>query len=137
MEIGSLKRNSAAVSSGQWIGDIPGMGDVQFKVRGFSSPMAIAYRSRKERSAPRSDRNRDGTLKPEASVRVISELLAEVVLLDWSGITDGGEPVLYSAELAMEWLTDPDMVFFADGVAWAAQVVDRGSAEMREDLEKN
>lgn len=137
MEINSLKRDSAAVSAGQWVGDIPGLGDVWLRVRGLSSPVVVAVRSRKERVVPRDQRERDGSLKPEVGLVVFGEVLHEAVLLDWDGLTDGGEPVPYSAEIAKQWLTDPDLAFFADAVVYAAQIVDKGKITAQGALEGN
>lgn len=137
MDFNALKRDSAAIAAGVWVSDIPEMGDLRLKVRGLSSPVATALRQRKERAAPKTDRDRAGRLKPEASVRVTAEVLLEVVLIDWDGLTDNGKPVPYSREVAEKLLTDPDFLPFADAVAWAATVVDRGEAEKAEDAAGN
>ncbi|MGB3834823.1 MAG: hypothetical protein WA975_23495 [Mesorhizobium sp.] len=129
MEISAFRRDSKVVEAGQWIGDIPGMGDLRLRVRGLSTPTAVAYRSRLERAVPRNKRDRDGSLKPEQSLEVFSQVLLEHVLFDWDGITQDGKPVPYSKDLAAEWLTNPDFRPFADAVAWAAGVVDRGGEE--------
>lgn len=132
MEIKSLKRDSANAEAGQWVSDIPGMGDVRLKVRGFYSPTVIAIRSRKERAVPRDDRERDGSLKPSVAMRIMGETMHEAVLLDWDGFTNEGEPLAFDRALAKDWLTDPDFSAFADAVAWAAQVVDKGLTEDKE-----
>lgn len=137
MEINSLKRDSSKVEAGQWVDDIPGFEDIRLRVRGLSSPTATALRSRKERKVPRDQRERDGSLKPSVGLPLLGEVLCEAVLLDWDGITDGGKPVPYDPELAKKWLTDPDFIAFADAVTWAARMVDQGTAETREELEKN
>ncbi len=137
MDINDLKRNSAAAAEGQWISDIPDLGDVRLRVRGLSSPKVIALRSRKERAVPRKERLRDGSLAPEAAILISGEVLHEAVLLDWDGITSGGKPVKYDPKLAAEWCTNPDFSDFANAVAWAALVVDRGKAEETGDLAGN
>lgn len=137
MEISSIKKDATLVASGEWIADIPGMGDVRLRVRGLTSPQVVALRSRLERKAPRADRNRDGSLKHEAAVRVMKQVLHEVVLLDWDGITDGGKPVPYSVEQASTWLYNDDFRVFADAVTWAASVVDNGAADEAETLAGN
>jgi hypothetical protein len=137
MEISTLKRDSAAVAAGQWVGDIPGMGDVRLRVRGLSSPIVVAVRSRKERKVPRDQRERDGSLKPEIGLVIFGEVLHEAVLLEWDGLTDGGNPVPYSAEMAEQWLTDPDFAFFADAVVYAAQIVDKGQVDAKGELAGN
>ncbi|KKC39505.1 hypothetical protein WH87_04730 [Devosia epidermidihirudinis] len=137
MEISGLKRDSAAIAAGQWVGDIPGLGDVRLRVRGLSSPVVVAVRSRRERKVPRDQRERDGSLTAEVGLVVFGEVLHEAVLLDWQGLTDGGKPVPFDADLAKTWLTDPDFAFFADAVVYAAQIVDKGNADTQEQLEGN
>lgn len=135
MDISVLKRDSGAISSGQWVNDIPGMGKVRVKVRGFSSPEVVEVRSRKERAVPRDERLRDGSLTADAGNRIFNEVLADAVFLDIEGLTEGGKPV--KAEGARKKLVDPDYGPLADAVAWAAHAVDRGVAEATEDLAKN
>lgn len=137
MDIAALKRDSAVITSGQWIGDIPGMGDVRLLVRGLSSPLVVQTRGRMERKIPRDQRERDGSLKADVAVEVFGHVLHEVVLLDWDGLTDGGQPVKYDKALAKEWLTNPDFAFFADAVVYAAQIVDKGRVEDAETLKGN
>lgn len=137
MELKELKRDSKKIEAGVWIGDLPGFDDVRFKVRGLSSPSVLNYQARRNRAIPRRDREPDGSLKPEAALRVLRETLLEIVLLDWDGITENGEPVPYSKERAEELLTDPDYVSFADAVTIAARAVDQGDIEAQEELEGN
>lgn len=137
MDISSFKRDSASVEAGQWVSDIPGMGDARLRVRGLNSRTVIALRARKERKATRDERERDGTLKPAAARAVLGEVLHEAVLLEWDGLTDDGKPFPYDPDVARKWLTDPDFEPFADAVVWAAQIVDRGGADDREALAKN
>lgn len=133
MEISTLKRDSAAVTAGQWVGDIPGLGDVRLRVRGLSSPIVVATRGRKERKVPRDQRERDGSLKADVGLELFGEVLHEAVLLDWEGLTDGGKPVPFDTDLARQWLTDPDFAFFADAVVYAAQIVDKGRVELADE----
>lgn len=137
MDINDLKRDSAAASEGKWIADIPDLGNVRLRVRGLSSPKVIALRSRKERAVPRKERMRDGSLTPETAIRIGGEVLHEAVLLDWDGLTSDGKPVKYDPKLAADWCTNPDFQDFSNAVAWAAMVVDRGAADMTEDLAGN
>lgn len=137
MDIKDIKKNAAEITGGQWVGDIPDMGDLRLRVRGLSSPQVIAIRSRKERAVPRKERLRDGSLRPETGLRISGEVLHEAVLLDWSGLTSDGKPVKYDAALAAEWCTNPDYQDFASAVAWSAMVVDRGDADRTEELAGN
>lgn len=137
MDIASIKRDSSLLETGEWVEDIPGLDDVRLRVRGLTSPTVVAYRARRERRVPPKDRERDGTLKLEAGMRVLADTLLNVVLLDWDGFTSNGEPVPYTKEQAAEWLYDPDFVAFADAVSWASQVVGRGQTQAEEDRSKN
>lgn len=140
MDINDLKRtpeHMAAINDGEWVSDIPGMGSVRMRVRGLSSPKVAAARSRLERAVPRKERDRDGGLTHEKSMAISAEILHRVVLIDWDGISAGGEIVNYSAEQAKEWCTNPAYREFADAVAWAAMTVDRGAADEAEDIEGN
>lgn len=137
MDISTLKKDSSAIAAGQWVGDIPGLGEVRLYVRGLSSAAAVSLRQRKERAVPNDQRERDGSLKPDAAVRLTTEVLHEAILLGWEGLTSGGKPLAYDSETARKYLTDPDFEAFADAVVWASRVVDRGTAATKEALEKN
>lgn len=137
MDIQSLKKDSAAIAEGQWIGEIPNMGDLRLRVRGASSPRVVAVRARKQRAVPRNERLRDGSLTVETTIRIETEVLHEAVLLDWDGLTDSGKPVKYDATLAETWLTNPDYRDFADAVVWASQVADRGVEDDKSKSAKN
>lgn len=137
MDVSATKRNAKAVEDGQWVSDIPEMGDLRLKVRGLTSPTVVKSRDQKIRAEPKENRLRDRSLTYEANLRVLQEVLCEVVLLDWENLTDKGEPVAYSAELAKALLIDPDYQPFADAVVWAASVVDNSVEEAKEQSGKN
>lgn len=137
MDIQSIKKDSAAIAEGQWVDNIPGMGDLRLKVRGSSANYVVAVRARKQRNAPNEDRAADGSLSVDATLRIETEVLHEAVLLDWDGLTDGGQPVKFDATLAKDWLTNPDFRDFADAVVWAASVVSRTTKAVKEKAAKN
>lgn len=137
MDINSVKRDSGAIAAGQWVSEIPEMGELRLKVRGWSSVEVVKARSRKERAIPRGLRDRNGAIPVDIQVRITSELLAEVVLLDWDGLTSGKKKVPYDAEQAKVWLTNPDYIAFADAVAFAAAAVDRGEYDEVEAVKGN
>jgi len=137
MDVANFTREVEGISSGQWVGDLRDMGDVKLKVRGLTSPLVVNVRSRKERKVPKQDRERDGTLRTDVALRIFGEVLFEVVLLDWSGITSNGEPLPYDKETAYAWCTDPRFTMFADAVTAAANIVDRGMAAAEEQLTGN
>lgn len=137
MDLTNARRSTSADKDGRWVSDIPNMGDLKLRVRGLQSPIVIAHRSRKERKVLRSERERDGTLKPEVSLRLFSETLAEVVLLEWGNLSLNGEPIPYSQEKALELLCDPAYAPLQDAVVYAAGVVEREEEETKRELEKN
>ena len=137
MDIQSLKKDVAASTEGQWVSQIPEMGDLRLHVRGENSPKVASLRARKLRAVPKGKRGRDGMPVFAEMMRVTAEVLHEVVLLDWDGLTDGGKPVKFDADLAREWLTNPDFQEFADAVAWASKVVANGDADRTEDIAGN
>ncbi len=137
MEIKHLTRDPNIVEDGQWIDNIPNFGDARLKVRGLSSKIVLAARAKKERGVPLDGRQADGQLTPEATELIFSDVLHEAVLLDWKNFTDANKALLYSADTAKQWCTDPNFRPFADAVTWAAQVVDRGWQDTKVGLEKN
>ncbi len=137
MDIQSIKKNSAVIAAGQWVDDIPGLSDARLRVRGLTCAAARAFRAKRERAAPDSDREADGMLNNGALRRILCETLLEVVLIDWEGLTSGGEPLPYAKETAEQFLLDPDYEEFADWVTWAAHSVDRNNTGVQAALEKN
>lgn len=140
MDISALKRTperAAAIETGEWISDIPQMGDVRLKVRGIGSKLYQTTVARLSRAVTRDGRNRDNSLKNDVAAKITGEALAEHILLDWDGFTEEGEPLAYSKELALQWLTDPDFETFQGAVFWAASVVQNGREETTEALAKN
>lgn len=137
MDISKIKKDPAAINAGQWVGEIPDMGDLRLKVRGMSSTTFRDERAKLERAVPKEDRNRDGSLSAAAGLRVVGQAMANVGLLDWDGLTDGGNPVAYNKALATEWLTNPEFEHFLDATVWAARVVDAGEADKVKEVAGN
>lgn len=136
MDVTFFKRDSKMLSEGIWIKDIPGMGDVEFKVRGYSSPEVMASRSAKERKVPLSERMEDGSLKSETTLRIFREVLMDTIFMDVRNLTHAdGKPV--KAEEAKMWLLDPDYEPLADAVFMAAQLVDRKRSTTQETVAGN
>lgn len=140
MEISALKRSperAAAIEAGEWVDRIPMMGDVRLRVRGIGSKSYQAMLGRLFRAVPREGRNRDNSLKTDVAAKLTGEAMAEHILLDWDGLTESGEPLPFSKDLAKEWLTDPEYEQFQTAVLWASSVVQNGREEVAEALEKN
>lgn len=137
MDINDFRVDPKIAEDGEWITDLPGMGDLRVKVRGMSSLAVTRAQATKLRKLSRRDRERDGRPTMDAALRVMHETLLEAVLLDWDGMTSEGKPVKYSRDLATKLLTDVKYRPFADAVHLAAQIVDNARAEEIEEAAKN
>lgn len=140
MEIHELllsEKAIAEIDDGVWIDDITEAPGLRLKVRGWSSEKVQSLKSFKERRASRKERDASGNLVHAAQIRIIRELVAEVILLDWDGLTEGGKPVPYSKELARKWLTSRTGDKFLGMVSDAATQVDNRLEDVAEELEKN
>lgn len=120
MEIGSIKINSAIANEGDWVGDIPEFGDVRLKVRGGNYPAFRNGLAKAMRAVPKEGRDGAGNILPSYAGPVLGQCMAEFILLGWENITDNGEPVPYSKDMATKWLTDPDFEAFRTAVYYAA-----------------
>lgn len=137
MDIKSIKRDPKKIDDGQWVSDIPDMGDLRLKVRGMSAVTVRDTRSKLERAVPKEHRRRDGSLTAAAGMSVLGQTAFEAILQDWDGLTEDGKPIPYTRALAKEWLTNPEFEAFLDAVVWAANVVDRGQADLTEEVAEN
>lgn len=137
MDISTIKKDPEKIDEGQWVSDIPDMGDLRLKVRGLSSVKFRNARAKLERAVVKKDRERDGSLKPSVAMRVMGEAMAETGLIDWDGLTEGGNPVKYNKTLAREWLTNPAFESFLDACVWAARVVDAGEEDVEKEVSEN
>lgn len=127
----------AEIDDGVWIDDIAEAPGLRLKVRGWSSQKVQSAKSFKERRTSRKERDATGAILHEAQIRIIRELVAEVILLDWDGLTEGGKPLPYSRELARKWLTSRTGDKFLGMVSDAATQVDNRLEDVAEELEKN
>lgn len=137
MEISNLKRSAVKVADGDWVRDIPQMGDLALKVRGIGYEAYKQTMARKLRAIPSKERERDGNPSEAALHRARGEALHEHVLLDWDGLTDSGKKLEYNSETALVWLTSPEFEDFHYAVVYAAGVVGKESKERIEGIGKN
>lgn len=131
------EKTIAAIDDGVWIDDNPEAPGLRLKVRGWSSEKVQSLKSFKERRASRKERDASGNLVHAAQIRIIREVVAEAILLDWEGLTEGGKPIPYSKELARKWLMSRTGDKFLGIVSDAATQVDNRLEDAAEELEKN
>jgi hypothetical protein len=137
MDIKNLKRDVATIEAGQWVKDIPGMGNLELRVRGMTNKLYMADNQRRARAIPSEGRGRDGSLTVDSATNILGESLAATVLLEWRNLEDGGVAVPYDKAMATEWLTSPEFTQFRDAVVYAANVVDIGREAANKAIEKN
>lgn len=138
MDIKLLQRDVSAREQGEWIKDIPNLGDIELKVRGLNSDTYRAFIRDKEKTAPLTDRAVGGGLKDEVLKGYVKEALYEVILLDWRNFESDGAQIPYSKEVAKELLENPFNELLVDSVVWAARVVDEGKAIVKDiDVKKS
>lgn len=136
MKVSALKVNSAALEEGRWVGDLPGLDGVKFRVRGFGNKDYRRLMTKLQAKVSTADRITGKAA--EMSDDLTNQLLVETILLDWSGIEDENEnPIPYSKEQALEWLADPDMRKLREGIMVAADVVGDTAAEQAKADAKN
>jgi hypothetical protein len=134
MEIGDLRKRDTEFTDGEWVGSLPGCGDMRVKVRALQSPQALSTWGRLARAAPNDQREADGSLTVDAQADIDRQVLVEAVLLDWDGLTDNGEPVSFSKETAQEFV---QVGLFEAAVRYAAAKVSNDLADKKESLSGN
>lgn len=129
MNLSKFRVNAAAIEQGVWIKGVPGMDDLELRVRGVDNADWKRLNA-KLRAAVPLEKRLNGQLDPVEAENILGELLASACLLDWRGlIGDDGEPVAYSADKARELLFDPNYRPFRDTVLTAASMVAEHVAE--------
>ena len=99
VKFGSLKADIETERSGEWI-ECPDLPGVSFKVKSFNDPQ---YRVARDLLVQRLARKHGKKpAAPEEQEAEFGRLYAKHILLDWQGFD-----VPYSAEAALEALTDP------------------------------
>lgn len=133
MKLSSLKVDPAAIEGGEWIGNIPEMGDLEVCVRGLNNAKYRRLQSKLIDAVPRQKRP-GGRVDPDEQDRITATCLNATVLLDWRGLEgEDGQPLPYSQDLAAELLSKPEFRRFREGVIWAAAQVGEERAASDED----
>ena len=130
MEFNDLKTASDDLAEGEWVTDLPNIGDARLKVRSMSAPAVVRALGRAMRAAS----DDDGNVSPDVVDQIDLKVIAEQVLLDWDGFTQDGEPVKHSPGLARVWL-ETDL--FMTAVRVAAHRVQEKSNKRLAALAKN
>ena len=116
MDFGSIREADSAIAEGEWVENLPGLGDGALLVRSPSSSIV----KRESGHAMRMAAEADGRVSNEARDRIDLDVTARFVLLGWRNLTENGESVPFSVETARQWL---EVGVFYDAVQIAAMRV--------------
>jgi hypothetical protein len=137
MKLSDVKINAARAEAGAWVKDIPEMGDLELKVRGFHNADDRAILAREMEALPAKSRIR-GRVSNEDRERIMTIRLRDAILVDWRNLEDEkGAALPCTKENVEKCLTDPDLAAFRGAVVWAAGVVAQESDETTEDIAGN
>lgn len=136
MDLNDLRIDVSRQEDGGWVDNIPEMGDLRLRVRGLNNASWRKLQATLYNAVPRNKRP-GGQVDPDEQDRITGICLRDTCLLDWDGVTQNGEPVAYSRELANKLLTDPQFRKFREAVIWAAMTVAEQDAADAEDARKN
>lgn len=106
--------------------------DTSFKIAYAQNPRYLKIR---ERLVNTHGKGRNKTLDADAQSFVTTQSLAEGVLLDWKGVSDGKSEVEYNADVGQQALSDnPDLLDFV--VSYAIDIENYRREEVEEKAKK-
>lgn len=129
MDIDALKKADADAADGDWVGDLPGLGDIRLRVRPLTHPRVLRAMGRARRKA-----SEGKPLTDQQEEQVDREVMASTVLTGWENMTSGGNPVEFTPERAAELIA---VETFEAGVRAAMYRLTEQQAAAQERLEKN
>ena len=137
MKLSDVRVDASRGEMGDWVTEIPDMGDLALKVRAIGNSDWRQLAAKMHQAIPRAKRMA-GRIDLEEADRITNECLLQHGLMDWKNVEgDGGKPIAYSKDAARKFLTDPDYRMFRDAVMWACGEVDRARTDAREEAAKN
>jgi hypothetical protein len=136
MDLQGVKVDPSKIEQGDWVDNIPEMGDLRLKVRGVN---CAAWRGLARKLAEAVPRNKKvgGRIAQDEQDRIINECLLAVGVIDWENLTSGGAPLPYAKDAARQFLTDPAFQAFRDAALWACTAVGADTAASSETDAKN
>jgi hypothetical protein len=124
MELGSLRRDMAAIDGGRWVAkdEVPNLQDIRIKAKGLGGSESREALAKLQR---------DGVSDADA----IQQVVNTVCFVEIEGLTSGGKPV--AAADIRDQLADPAMEPLALLILQAVQRVDATRETKAEALSKN
>jgi hypothetical protein len=104
MDLNEISIDPIRVEQGAWIDT--GLGDIRVKMRGSNNSDWLALYIKLDAAIPNIMRKQTAKFIAERE-RIESECIVQAGLLDWQGITEGGEPLPFSVENARRLIFDP------------------------------
>jgi hypothetical protein len=126
MKLSNLAIDADAHEQGEWVSDIPEMGDLKLKVRGIGNADWKRHQSKLFAAVPR-EKKRGNIIDPDSQDAINTSCMLNTCLLGWDGLTDDDDkPLPYSKETAKKLLEDPSLRRLRDAILWAASTVGDG-----------
>lgn len=138
MDINELIVSDAAlgvIDNGAWVSDLPGYEGCRLFVCGMQSEKAQKFIQGRQAQV-RAENNGD-PLTHEQHLKISREVLGEVILSNWDGFTDKGEPVAFDKKKAAAWLATRNGDKLAGIVFYAANKIDSAAESFVEKASKN
>lgn len=137
MKLSSVAVDPKAIEDGEWVKNLPEMGNLELKCRGQNSAAWRALLRKEINKLPRNLRNRPDGLPIAIQDKINNACLVGVGVLDWKNLEldDGAHD--YSKELLAKLLADPVYQIFRDACLTATSRVGIEIAEADEELVGN
>lgn len=133
MDIADIKQASATIGEGVWK-ESRVLKGVRLHVLSSTSPAVSRAFRRMARAVPMSQRTESGAITEETEAQLEAQVLSDVALLGWDGITSDGKPVKFSRDLARDMMQSD---LFREAVTQAAESAAIDQAKVTLALEKN
>lgn len=136
MELQKIRDGVDRVVQGAWVDNIPfaEVKGLALRVRGLYNQDAERIREEMVAKLPEDRRQK---IEGDDADAILTAVLAYAAVQDWN-LTEGGEPIPYTPERAVEMFSDPQIgkVLKAAALYAAQNVAERGRASLEAD-EKN
>jgi len=119
MDLGKQKTDPEAERNGTWV-PVDLETEILVARLGNRYNLAVAVAITEAVGSSATPGERKAFISSEQGTKVVTEQLAEHVLLDWRGMKEDGEELPYSKEAAVRVLSDPKLHDFRDFVVRVA-----------------
>lgn len=139
MDINEIILSDAALDvndNGGWVGeDVHGLTGVRLKVCSVYAPEVIKLKQKKQEALRKKNGGKE--LTAEQIDDLSSELLAEVILKDWEGLTANGEPMQIDRPYLVKEFKERRGKKLATAITVSAYALDQDANRFVEEVTKN